>query len=347
MAYQKYELGEGEFIMYKLAVAVNDIYGISVDNAKLSKGVFFLDTKEGIKILKKIAIWNERIEFVYFFQEYLIDKGFYNVDRFILTKEEKPYFTLNNMNFVLKEHVQGEEVNFEYTADAVQAAKMLARFHNVSEGFEAPDDIVIPDNLGKLIDVYNRRSVELTKNYKKALKRRGEFDNLYIAYYDYFMQNAEIAKKIINGSSYDISVQKTRERKGICHHDYNQHNLIKANKDYYIINLDYCCLDLAVYDLANLLRRRLRKCKWSLSDGNKIISEYTKYKSLSYEELNVLRAMLYFPQKYWRVSNKYYNSKVGRFEKSHLNMMEETVREIPYFIKFMQDFFNQEPKQNI
>ena len=95
----------------------------------------------------------------------------------------------------------------------------------------------------------------------------------------------------------------------ICHHDYSyQHILIRGDVTS-IINFDYCSVELKIYDIVNILRRRMRKCNWDIEKAKLILDVYRKIEPLDQDEMKVMKSMLQFPQKFWRVINRYYNSR--------------------------------------
>jgi spore coat protein I len=70
----------------------------------------------------------------------------------------------------------------------------------------------------------------------------------------------------------------------------------------------------------------------------KIIDVYSKYEDLSKVELDIMYSILQFPQKFWRVVNKYYNSRRSWSEKIYVAKMREVVDEIPHHRKFLEDY---------
>ena len=97
-------------------------------------------------------------------------------------------------------------------------------------------------------------------------------------------------------------------------------------------------IELPVYDVANLLRRRLRKGNWSHDEAFFVLEEYNKHRVLSKDEICVLKILLQFPQKLWRIVNKYYNSKRGRYEKTGLTKLAEIAQEREPLAEFVKWF---------
>ena len=76
-----------------------------------------------------------------------------------------------------------------------------------------------------------------------------------------------------------------------------------------VVNFDKMHYDIQVKDLYQFLRKVLEKNNWDSSLGTMIMDTYLSVRTLSEEERRVLYAMLTFPEKFWKISNRYYNSR--------------------------------------
>ena len=76
-----------------------------------------------------------------------------------------------------------------------------------------------------------------------------------------------------------------------------------------MVNFDKMHYDIQVKDLYQFLRKVLEKNNWDSSLGTMIMDTYLSVRTLSEEERRVLYAMLTFPEKFWKISNRYYNSR--------------------------------------
>jgi spore coat protein I len=82
----------------------------------------------------------------------------------------------------------------------------------------------------------------------------------------------------------------------------------------------------------------MRKCDWDIGKAGMIISAYSSVEPLDSDETAVLKLMLMFPQKFWRVINRYYNSRRSWSERSYLTRLQEVISEVEPHKKFMEDF---------
>jgi CotS family spore coat protein len=313
-------------------------YDLDIRNITPFKDVFILNTQKGKKLLRKSSLPGERIVFIHSAKEHLYNNGFTNVDRFICTLDGQPYIAIEESNYTLIDIIEGEECNFDNKRDVIGASKLLAGLHKASKGFKAPEGCKPKDDLGKLPVYFSKRLDEIKKLKKVAKKGKTKFDYMFLEYFDYFSTLGENSIDLISKSNYENLVAEAKEEGIICHHDFTHHNILCSGDRFSIINFDYCCFELKVYDLANLIRRKMRKCDWDISEAKVIVDSYRTIEDLSEGEMFVMKIMLQFPQKFWRVINKYYNSKRSWSEKSYVAKLQEVVDEIEHHKKFMESY---------
>jgi len=66
---------------------------------------------------------------------------------------------------------------------------------------------------------------------------------------------------------------------------------------------------MQVVDLANFVRKMLEKNRWEKDLGMRLLEQYDKARAMCADEKKLLYAMLLFPEKFWKVSNHYSNSR--------------------------------------
>ena len=93
---------------------------------------------------------------------------------------------------------------------------------------------------------------------RKAERERGAFDYVYLGCVDKFIELAEESLSLLNGIEYPRLVNKTLHEGVICHHDYSYQNILIKGNVTYIVGFECCCEELRIYDLVNLLRRKMK-----------------------------------------------------------------------------------------
>ncbi len=317
---------------------IADNYGLEVKNLFPYKDTFMIVTAQGRKVIKKIPFSVDRLRFVHGAKEHLACNGFDNTDRYICTLSGEPGFMYNNACYTLTEFSEGRESNFDSDNDVKRAALVLADLHKASKGYSAPENSKVQDDLGKLPGFFAKRLDDIKKMKKQARKGKSRFDQLFLQYVDYFIELGEKASQELESSDYALITERTRKEGLFCHHDYTHHNILMEGEKVIVTNFDYCCHELRVYDIANFIRRKMRKCDWDISKTELIIQSYNSVETLNSEELAVMKIILQFPQKFWRVVNRYYNSRRSWSEKSFIMRLQEVIDEVEPLNTFLSGY---------
>ncbi|NJD01779.1 MAG: CotS family spore coat protein [Ruminiclostridium sp.] len=313
-------------------------YGLDLKNIVPYKDTYLIYTDKGRKILKRMMFSSERILFIHGAKEHLVKNGFENVDRYVKTIKDEPCFTFDNANYVMCDFLEGRECNFDNDNEARKAAELLASMHSASKGYKAPGGSKIQDELGRLPAYFNKRLEDIKKLRKLAKKGKSKFDHMFLDNADYFIGLGEQAVTELENSRYGNLVNEARTDGSFCHHDFTHHNIICNEDAFSLINFDYCCFELKIYDLANLIRRKMRKCNWDMDKAILILDGYNSVERLSRDEIAVMKLILQFPQKFWRVVNRYYNSRRSWSERSFIVKLQEVIDEVGGHRKFIDSY---------
>lgn len=316
-------------------------FDIKIESIKPSRGVYYLRTNKGNKCLKKIDYGIQKLLFVYSAKEHLIINGFTGVDRYCLNVEGNPYALVNEDIYTLSEWIDGRECNFYDKEDLVNASKTLAVLHENSKGYEPPENSKLKTDLGRWCHLMEKRVKSFEKMRDMARKKgnKTSFDLNYIKHVEFFKLLGLKSIKILNTSEYLNLCRITEEEKGFCHHDYTYHNIIiDNNSKVNVIDFDYCKREIRVYDLSNYIIKVLKRNDWNIECAKLIIDAYNSVSKLEEREYRVLFAFLIFPQRFWRLANRFYYNEVNWGQNTFNNKIEELISEQEKFCKFIEDF---------
>lgn len=324
--------------MHELERELQENYDIKINSISNFRDMFIANTDSGKRLIKITNLKPDRVNFIAEVKEHLYNNGFCNIDRNIYTNKGAPCITYNEQTVYVSNYVEGRECNLDSKEESIKCARLLAKMHRASAGFTCSENSSPRSELGRLPVSYRKRLDEIKKLKKNAIKGRMKFDSMMCKYVDYFYEIGEKALSMLDTSDYYDLVEEAEKNRNISHHDFNHHNIFFQNEDMYLINFEYCCYDLKVYDLVNLIRRKMRKCQWNIDEAAIIINEYSKIESLGEGELDLMKIMLMFPQKFWRVVNKYYNSRKSWSEQSYVSRLQEVIDEMLCHKDFIEKF---------
>ena len=330
---------------------IDKAYGFASQGHIQTRDGIVFSARNNIYILKTLNENETKKLFTYSVQEHLFAGGFLYIDKILLTQDNHLSIQLNDKKYYCTVYPKGNLCNIENIEEVKFAAAILAKMHNYSIGFTPQRAIDIVSNVdcndnfnnfikfdsGNLITLFKHRSDELLRFKKSATKSKNMFDYEYLSVADYFYSISQNACTALTESSYLAQCEMYSELGAICHKNYTSHNVVLNNQNNSIINFDSASIDLPLLDLYNILKQRMKKCGWNSTDAYEIINEYDKYRNVSEKDIEIIKILFDFPQKIWRIVNKYYNSRKAWCEKSCLLKLEDVKNERKKIESFLKN----------
>ncbi|MBC2579898.1 CotS family spore coat protein [Clostridium sp. DJ247] len=316
-------------------------FDIKIESIKPNRGVYLVKTDKGLKCLKKINYGTQKLLFVYGAKEHLINNGFPRVDRYCINMEGNPYALVNEDIYTLSEWIEGRECDFKSREDLIEASKSLAYMHLASKGYEPPDNSKLKTDLGRWPNLMEKRvkSLDKMKDMGRKKSNKANFDLNYTKVVQFYKDIGKRAINVLSNSNYMDLCRITEEEKGFCHHDYTYHNIIIDNQENVnIIDFDYCKREIRTYDISNFIIKVLKRSNWNIEFAELIINSYNEVSKLKEEEYRILFAFLLFPQRFWRLANRYYYNETNWPSNTFNNKIEELISEQEKYIDFINDF---------
>jgi CotS family spore coat protein len=163
----------------------------------------------------------------------------------------------------------------------------------------------------KIITLYEQcqkhtKELKKIRNFMRNRGQKSEFENYYLEnFFSFFDRAVEITEELQKQD--DEQIYEDVLRKGIfCHGDYNYHNILMG-EDVFTINFEHYSNDTHVKDLANICRKIGEKNNWNIEMGHVMLDSYQKQYPLSKSEWKNLYYRLAYPEKFWKISNYYFN----------------------------------------
>jgi len=309
---------------YNLDLELINMMGLEVVDIVPYRNVFRIITQKGMYSLKRVIYSKEEMDFIMSAIEHLKKNGFKNMMEYVRKEDGSIFYEYDGEKYYLTEWVDGRELDYLNPIDLESATHLLTQFHKASQGFEPT---VIPDSrnlLGKWPENFRERIYEMNEMKFRALLKRGrtEFDKIYLEFVDMCLEDARRALKLLTDSPYEELVYKAKEEKGFIHHDYAHHNLLQSfDGKLYILDFDYCAVDIRIHDLGSLIIRNMKKTGWDIDKALYIIELYDKEIPISNDELKVLVPFFLFPQDFWQISRQYYIERKDWGDRDYLDKM--------------------------
>jgi CotS family spore coat protein len=291
-----------------LPVSLAKAYGWNVKRAQSIANVVRVETKGATFILKSTHLSPRRVEFLQRVFAHLEEQGFTRFAPFVLTKQNRnPYVVRKDQTYYGTAYIPGNPSNFASLQQVGLVAQTLARFHDMTRGFES-EGYSPPMEYG-LSAMLRKRTEDL-----RALLVRAEahsptdqFDKLFLSLGPQLRADAESSIRHIEDEKCEKFLAKDSEYPGLCHLDVIPGNFIYSQQQVmYAIDFDLATYAPRVLDLSHLLRRSLQKQQWRSEVAYTCFVQYNDVKTISSEEYQLIHAMLAFPYRAWRLAHTRY-----------------------------------------
>ncbi|ACD24351.1 MULTISPECIES: CotS family spore coat protein [Clostridium] len=316
-------------------------FDIKIETIKANKGVYYLKTNKGERCLKRINYGPQKLLFVYGAKEHLIKNGFGDLDRYYLNVNDEPYALVNEDLYTLSEWLEGRECDFRNIDEVKIAAKTLACMHEASKGYDPPENSKLKSDLGRWPHLMEKRTKSLDKMKDIIRKKniKNDFDMIYLKSVEFYRELGKQALQTLKESNYYELCMIAEEEKTFCHHDFTYHNIIiDSNEKPHIIDFDYCKREVRTFDISNFMIKVLKRVDWNIDFAKAIIESYNSVSKLRDDEYKVLFAYLQFPQRYWRLANRYYYNEVNWGQNTFTNKLSSIIEEKDKFLSFLNEF---------
>ena len=291
------------------SVYVLEQYDIEVKKILKGRGALIIDTEKGFFRFFEYKGTISRLMYEDELLNYIADSGFPNVNS-IIENKEGVLFSADSagVKYILTRHFNGSECDVRNKNDMVQAAKTLAELHNIMAHAQISNTEYIPVLSGSLEEV-RKHNTELKRirNYIRGKTRKTDFEYDVLAHFDKFYDLAQESEKQLKDSGYEEANKAAVSSCSICHGNYNYHNIIHQEDSMAVINFEHSGRGMLIRDLYFFLRKVMEKHDWNQGFGLELLESYDRVKALSEQERKILKILLSYPEKFWKVLNHYYN----------------------------------------
>lgn len=309
---------------------ISKAFGLTVTaERKIQENVWRLETEEGPYALKRSFLSAKRLQFIDCMQRKLTDNEFWYFAHPVSLPTGAPFYQRGKDLYTLAEWIDGDRCDFDSLRHLRMAATTLAQFHLLGRSVEVQYDggarVSYHDWPRKL----RERSGEI--KYFARLAKQGAptyFKRMYLSFYRPFLRKAETAYRQLLASDYERLAQESQACGTFIHYDVAARNFIILGNHAYLIDFDYCALDLAAVDLMRLIKRALKYGKDAAAKLDAILDGYLSVRPIYRPEAVVICALLLFPQKFWRLAKRYFAGDKSWNEEDYAKRMRRAVVEL-------------------
>lgn len=279
-----------------------ECYDMNITNIYKGRGITILKTDKGMRVLQPLGTSESRLEQEAQLKEELYEAGYQAVDRFIRNQEGE-LITCDRYHtpYVLKEYFDGKECNIRAESDMIDAVTNLGRLHIALKKIEPK----VQRTELKTLRTFRRHNQEMkrVRSYMHQIATKSEFDYLYLSCFERFYEQGKEVEKRLEGTQETVLKQHLH----YCHGAYHQHNVLICKDGIATVNFEHFMVDNQLVDLYTFLRKAMEKNEYQPELLFRLIGAYGELIPLKEEDYIFLYYLLWYPEKFWKISNQYNN----------------------------------------
>lgn len=290
------------------AVSILEQYDLTVERTWKGRGSILFETKDGVFILKEYKGTPERLLRIGPALTRIRENGYPDIEEILSNKEgEYFYVDYDRTTYIVKRYFQAKECNIRDKTEYLKGMKALAKLHKAMEG--AGEGLFKTDRL-PIEWEYEKHNQELrrVRKYLKEKRQKSEFERFLQNNYDLFYEQALSATEQLQKEDCAGWLAGLNENFRICHGDYQYHNILIEQENCYIVNFEKMTADNPIRDVYLFVRKLLEKNNWDTALGKELLRIYNEERTLQEEDIQQLKYRFYYPEKFWKIVNFYYNS---------------------------------------
>lgn len=322
------------------AVSVLENYDFEVIRTQKSRNSILCETDKGWVILKEYRGPLSRLELMDQLLQETAQNGFAAIEQIVKNKEGELYCKDQEQTvFIVKTWKNGRECSLKDGQECRMAMMMLAALHKAmclpvlarQSGLRAVS----------LFSEYEKRNRELRK-VRKFLREKGQktvFEIFLQQNFDAFYEEALQVTEDVKAYGPFLDTGECDAEGTFCHGDYQHHNLVCADGGM-ILNFEKFSLDCQMRDLYLFLRKLLEKTNWSVPLARGLLDVYAREKELSASDMLQLYYRFAYPEKFWKITNFYFNSQKSWIPGKNMEKLEKILAQKGAKKAFLEQTFS-------
>lgn len=326
--------------MNEKALAVLDQYDLEINETYRTRGNYGCETATGKYILQEYNNSNEKMATMKVLYNYLEQKGF-RTD-YVIANKEGEYVSLSEdgYTYILKKWFDGEECSITNIKHICVGAELLGKFHKTCEQtqelWKEEKGFHPGENMLQSFERHNKEIIRI-KNYIKKRRNKNYFEMSLQKIIDGYNVQAIEALDELKRSQYGAEYENALINKSLNHGSYNHHNIIFVDEQPVLINMMKINYAPQIQDLYDFLRKIMEKNNWNTEIGKRVMDAYDSNRIISTCEYKMLKIMLSYPEKFWKIINYYYNSNKAWYSEKNEEKLKQFQKQEDMRWKFIEN----------
>ncbi|MBU5479180.1 hypothetical protein KQI69_08185 [Eubacterium sp. MSJ-13] len=300
-------------------------YELDIKTRRRVRGSVVIESGDKFYVVKPYLKDEARVLFEESVKEKLLENGYGFVDIALKNNSDK-YISEDPCGgkWVIRRWFQAQDCDVKDERQVCVAAAHLADLHKFMR-LESGSTVKFNTSKIDIVSLFEKHNNEMKRvnSYIKAKKQKNRMEISILNSFKEFYDQGAAALQYIKKCGIDRLCERTISENRIIHGSYNYHNLSFAGENIITSNFEKAAVGLQVTDLYDWLRKTMEKNGWNSEMGIAIVKEYMKGREIESGEIEVLYALLLYPEKYWKLVNFYYNGKKTWISEKNYEKLEK------------------------
>lgn len=324
--------------MYDKGLSVLERYGLTSQVTYRGRGALICETQNGLKQIKSFDGSVKRLERQNQLLEHLKEAGHEHLD-LVCRNEEGNLVTADKDGFtyLVKDWWDARECDSKTTEDVRKGMKQLALLHK--DMYLEPTEEEQGENLWEEYEKHNQELKKI-RSYIRTRKQKNDFEYLFLNNVEQYLEYGAQAMELLSQSGYDALRREKWEKGTVCHGEYNQHNILVQGEQVAVVNFDHFRFEDQTADIAQFMRKMMEKHGWDRGLAEDMMAAYSAVRPLSEPEWYCLAVRLSYPEKFWKISNFYYNNNKAFLSSRHREKLVALLKQEELWVSFTEAFYS-------
>ena len=316
------------------ALSLLEQYDIEVLRTRKGRGTFICDTKQGILVFQEYSGNPEKLKLQQAVLMRIKELDLIKAEELIRTREDQLFVKDNDgICYILKTYYEGNECDIYDSRQCQEAIQLLARLHHCMEGMDISEGFWSAYSPLQEYEKHNRELVRVW-SYLKKKGQKQVFEMQLLSVMEYFVWQARQVTE--SWQAYVNEKETVHKSVGLCHGDYQYHNILRNQESWRIVNFEKLKQDDPIQDVYLFLRKVMEKNNWPIKQGLELMESYEAIRNLDEYSRKDMYHRFAYPEKFWKIVNFYYNAPKAWIPEKNLEKLEKVVSQEKSKMNFLK-----------
>jgi len=275
---------------------------------------FLVETNRGTKELRE---WPrvDVLRWSFQWREQMARNGHRNVERFIRTRDAKPFVVVGKKGYTLTDHHRSVQTYLPSKEHAHYCGQLVAKMHEAQSSFQLPVAFDLMKREQHLFVQEAQRARQMYQDLKSREAFPNERDKWLLSQFPALLERMERSAEMLS------AIDLPDDLLAVSHRYLGRENLGLINEKVYLRGFYRPHLSIQHRDTAEYVRQLYIE-EENLDQIDAFLEGYEATKPISYKEYALLLAFTAFPREVWRGVEECLHS-VDNAEEAHDRLMEK------------------------